>query len=431
MTNGSTLTNTGTLQTDPGGSPTINGIVTNAGGTISIGTNTSYGGCACVSTNSLDNAGALTLADGAQLTMGFGSVTNDVGGSISNSGDATAGSFVLTEDDTFTQGAGTISPSTPNPASPAVIVQSSTLTYTGTGKGTIELQGNSLSGNLAAGQNLVLLCTGFTSVTAGSSFTNAGTITFAPANGCGFISLNVSGTLNNSGTLASVAGGEPGGIEVSGTLINRGTVSIAKGDELRVNGTFPNYSGATDTLTGGRYLLSGTFEVDDSTLPPTGIVTDAANIVLSGGSFIDSNGNNALRNLASIASKSLFELIANENFSTVGSLSNAGAVGIGTGSTLTVNGNYSQTSTATWGEGVTTTSAFGRMNVTGTSTLAGKLEIVAPQSFTGTQGAVMTPLTSSSNTGTFATVTGAGPYKSGDSLAVGYTATGFTLTVQG
>ncbi len=312
-----TLTNSGTLTTETahGGSRQIQGNLTNTG-TLTIGANTSYNG----TSTTLTNEGALSVAEAKQLAVAKNTFVNGPGGSIS----AAAGASVFVSAGTFTQNAGTTSGSEP------VIVDDSTLDYTGTGASQIALRGtSSLEGNLGSEQALAIqsTCSEHASVTAAASYTNAGTITFTNGDGCGNnVTLTTSaGTLTNSGKIVTETahGGSrqiQGNLTNTGTLTfnsflaynsteaaldNEGTLEIAEAKQVTVsgNGTVVNGTGGVISVGKGADLLMGsgtTFAqgagttsggqpviVDDGTLDYTG--TGASQIALRGTSSLEGN----------------------------------------------------------------------------------------------------------------------------------------------
>ncbi|HYT89560.1 MAG TPA: putative Ig domain-containing protein, partial [Gemmataceae bacterium] len=163
-----------------------------------------------------------------------------------------------------------------------------------------------------------------------------------------------SGNLNLNGATLTVTGNaltnaaagvilSTGSSTLSNTpaFTNQGTVNVPNGT-LNVTGPFTNFSGTT--LTGGTYLVGGTFK-----FPNADIRTNAATIVLDGpGSAIVNPSNvNALASFATNAAAGNFT-IQNGRTITTPAFSNAGNVTIGATSTfLTSAGNYTQTAGTT------------------------------------------------------------------------------------
>jgi fibronectin-binding autotransporter adhesin len=227
------ITNAGTITVEPehGGARDLQGNLTNTG-TLTINTNTAYNS----SSRSLTNKGTLSVAEGKTLSVAAkNSVTNGTSGKIVTSGN---GDVFVEKEASFTEGAGTTSGTKP------VIIDDGALSYTGSGKSTIALHGESstLSGNLSGSQSLSIesTCGEHAMTTAAASFTNAGVITLTNGDGCGNnATFEISaGTLTNSGKLITEA--PIGGARtLQGNITNTGTLSI------NVNTA---YSGSKDLL---------------------------------------------------------------------------------------------------------------------------------------------------------------------------------------
>ncbi|HTU78992.1 MAG TPA: IPT/TIG domain-containing protein [Solirubrobacteraceae bacterium] len=244
-----TLTNTGTITTveAAGGSRFLQADLTNKG-TIEIDTNTSYD----ASKATLTNEGALEVAEKKTLTVsGEGAVVNGTGGKILAAGTgANAGQVFLDPHSAFTEGSGTTS--TAKGTLP-VVIESSSLTYTGSGKSVIAARntGNTLTGAPGSKQTLSVQNNSSqnASLTAAASFTNSGTIilTDGPGQNGETISLVVAsgtGTLTNKGTITAEK--DAGGARViEGDLKNEKTVSLSAGADLKVTGTYSQGKKAT------------------------------------------------------------------------------------------------------------------------------------------------------------------------------------------
>jgi hypothetical protein len=234
-----------------GASSTLNimsGTLIN-GGTITANDGTESTPSGRTILGSIDSQGRINVDAPISVPGGSSRITNDTGGLITNNGSTS--SLTMGPATTFDQGAGTTSPDTANPAHPAVVIDNPTnapshptLTYSGSGASAIAAQDEvNLSGNVAAGQNLVIDshagCAGQTQVTAASGFTNGGTITLAGSCASGL--FLTTGTLTNTGTLTAAAGSNR---EISGSLSNSGVLEIN-------GGTAFDKSGATLTQTRG------------------------------------------------------------------------------------------------------------------------------------------------------------------------------------
>jgi hypothetical protein len=106
---------------------------------------------------------------------------------------------------------------------------------------------------------------------------------------------------------------------------NNGQLIVSALSNLTVQGLFNNLPNGT--FTGGAYVVSGTLGVANS------VVTNAANITLSGASAQISNtntGTNALATLASNTSPGILSLQSGQMLTTSGNFSNAGTVNVAT-----------------------------------------------------------------------------------------------------
>jgi hypothetical protein len=297
-----TLTNQGTITsaagTNAGSGRAIYGNATNQGGTILVNAPLTWSGGA------VDNQGEISLPNASTLTLGCcsntASLTNDTGGQITNNGGS--GYVSVGPNATFTQGAGAMNPSSMT-AHPAVIVDNSgflspapTLAYTGTAASAIEARGTvNLSGNLAAGQSLLIDavsgCPGETLVTAGSGFTNAGTITLAGTCDSGL--KLTGGTLMNTGTLMASATPTNISREINGSLDNSGTLAINGATAFDDSGASLTQTAGTTTIANGAILdisASGaTFQLQGGVL--TGGGQSQATEAIINGPVSNSGGN--------------------------------------------------------------------------------------------------------------------------------------------
>jgi hypothetical protein len=274
--------------------------------------------------------------------------------------------------------------------------------------GTVQAQGtiaNFSAGTLTGGtwqvfanSTLRLISTGIV--------TNAATIVLDGLNSNFF---RDSGTTN---ALAGFATNDTAGIfsirngrnfTTAGAFTNNGTLAVGAGSTFTVNGSLTNFSGGT--LTGGTYLIGGTLQFNNAA-----ISTNAATIVLDGApsAIIDQSSSDALAGFATNAAAGSFTIQNGRNFTTAGNFTNNGILGVGAGDTLTVSGNYTQSSTATLavqlaGTGV---SQFGRVTVTGLATLDGTLNVTLVGGFTPVIGNTFQIMSFGSESGDFATKTG-------------------------
>lgn len=255
---------------------------------------------------------------------------------------------------------------------------------TGTGV-TIQVGGTTINnGTLtASGSGAELNFTG--------SFINNGTVSLPDEN-----RLTVQNTLSNNGNLTLSDGAQA--FAESG-LVNTGTIT-ADGFSTFVDCSLGNVSNSgtfiadgfeceilvyqTLTNLSGTTLTGGTYEVTDSNqiYLPGNIITNAANIILSG-------PNPTFGAIAPFAINSgSFTLQNGATFTTVGDLSNSGtmlvgpAVGANSASSLTITGNYNQTTGLTQIDGTLTLANGGSLNLSG-GILKGTGTIIGPILNTG------------------------------------------------
>ena len=140
------------------------------------------------------------------------------------------------------------------------------------------------------------------------------------------------GAFTDSGTLTVGSGST---FTANGAYTESGTLIVLAGGTLNAADSLSNFSGGT--LTGGSYVIGGTFE-----FAGTAIATDDATIVLDGpaSQVVDESGNNALAGFTTNADS--FTIQNGRSLTTAGDFSNAGSLTIGDSSTLTVSGAYTQ-----------------------------------------------------------------------------------------
>lgn len=350
-----TVTNTGTLEATNGGTLQLwNGAITNTGGiihadpasivslyniTVSGGTLTTSG------TGTIEAVCCLgySTLDGVTLngTGSFQWVANNIGylqGTITNN---TA--MKLT------------APSGTN----VVLDVNGAVTLKGTGTLTSTNPNNAIMGYAQS---------------SGASLLNQSTIQ-------GTVGISAAGgnTITNQGSIyanqtspLTIATGS-GGTFTNATTPTAGTLKVKKGSALYVTGAgFSNFSGST--LTGGKYMVSGTLGFDGAN-----IVTNAANITLTGSTaqiINDVNSANALANFATNMTKSSFSLLSGSLLNTTvssGNFSTAGNVTVGVGSGFQISAPSPLTPTYTQTAGITT--------VDGVLTAAGGVTIRAGKLF--------------------------------------------------
>jgi uncharacterized repeat protein (TIGR01451 family) len=284
------------------------------------------------------NLGAFTLGTGASFTgrAGItGSATVNVDGTVTGTGSST-----LTHSGGTLQGTGTLTTSgayawtggTQGGTGQTTITPTGTLaigtasTKTLTGARTLRNEGTATwsDGNLTVGG---------TSSTA--RLENAGTFTIT-----GDDTMSGSGTplLHNEATGTLAKNGGTGTSTISIPADNDGTIEASAGT-VNLIGALANWSAGTQTLTGGRWVVSATLGFSGAD-----VVTNAADIELDGAAWVFTNtiGQGALRNLAVNAAAGSLEIRNLSTLTTSGAFANSGEVVVGLGSTLTSTGSYTQ-----------------------------------------------------------------------------------------
>ncbi len=410
-----TLTNTGTIATEPavGGQRNLSGNIANQG-TLAIDANTAFNGAKAA----LTNEGTLEVAAGKQLVASNKSSVTNASGQIV----AGEGADVLVEPEgAFTEGAGTTSGAKP------VILRDAALAYTGSGESLITQhgEGSTLSGNLAAGQSLVLESTNSENVksVASGGFTNAGSITLTNSETSGNNATLVisSGTLTNSGTITTelAHGGQrslQGSITNTGTLAinantsyngagavltNEGALTVAEGVALTVsaNGSVANDAGNIATGATGHVLMEPATSFTEGAGTTSGtlpvIVRDAALAYTgTGASTIAQRGESGtLKGNLSSGQSLLIESTCSEHAKTTAaaSFSNAGSIMLTNGDSCGNNATLAISSGTLSNSGtITTESAHGgQRNLQGSITNTGTLAINANTAYSATK-AVLT-----------------------------------------
>jgi hypothetical protein len=448
ITGAGTLTNTagGIIHADPASIVSLESGATILGGALTTsGTGTIQANC-CFNHGTLDgvtNNGTFQLND-SNIEFLAGTITNNGSLQVNSTG---SGSYLDITGDVTLTGIGALTMSN-NPTN-------SIMGYAQAGPGASLINQSTIQG---AGNF------GFTGgLGTGNSLTNQGTI-FADQKTSLVINVN------------------------SGTFTNPGTLKVKAGSVMYIGGPgFTNFS--STTLTGGTYLVSGTFQFDGAN-----IVTNAASITLTGANaqIINQSAANGLANLAANAKASSLSLMSGKTLATLGGFSNAGKVTVAVGSTLqvgtlsngtytqmaggttTVDGTltaptgvsiqggslvgkgtisasvvssgsvtagdsaakpgklsastYTQNSTGSLNIPISSATTYGQLAVGNGASLKGTLNIKRMTSYIPTIGSSFTILTGSVVTGTFATVKGLS-INSGEHFTIAYNPTNVTLTV--
>ncbi len=409
VSSGSTLTNASSgvinVNTGTGGARAISADLIN-NGTVNLNESTLFS----KNSGSYTNNNAFNIAADKTLTInGLSQVFTQAGGTL-----AATGLFDITSA-AFNFNGGTVT-GTPKLTAVALSIGNGS-----TGAGTFSMrQSSSLSGDVAAAQTILIQgdsTFGAAMLTAGSSFTNAGTITLQSVDNTQNATLAVSsGTLTNTGTL-NVNTGTGGGRAISAELansgvmnvntaatlgrssadhINTGTINVTGGDlTVSQSGTTPTFANngtgiinIADTRTlnisggelsnfSGGTLTGGTFNITGKLMfPGAAITTNAATVVLNGANsqIVNESDANGLTNFATNAAAGSFTIQNSRNFTTAAGITefaNAGSMNIAAGTTFTVSNakKYSQTAGTTTLNGVLVTT-----NSTGVDLQGGVLQ---------------------------------------------------------
>jgi hypothetical protein len=151
---------------------------------------------------------------------------------------------------------------------------------------------------------------------------------------------DVLGSFLNQGTLSKQASSGTTTIVID--FKNAGTVDVQTG-ALSISGPFDNFDAPSRTLTGGSYVVLGTFQFGT-----TGFTTSQANIVLDGpdAKIVTATNQDALAEFSKNGEAGSFTIRNGRNLTRAGAFSNAGQMTVGTGSTFGLigpNGGYTQT----------------------------------------------------------------------------------------
>ena len=215
-------------------------------------------------------------------------------------------------------------------------------------------QNLTITAGLTVGQTGILYLHGGSTVTAGADSSNAGTIELdnastltvngnltntgsllTGATGGGNNSLNITGTLTNSGTFQLLGAGDTASI--GNGMVNTGTVTMRSGETLQINGNVTNAGTIETNINGGNNTISisgtltnnGEFE-----LLHAGDVASIGSVVNSGTVDLYSAPGNVMFTVAGNFANSGLFFIENGVVASVGTLNNTGTVGVLPTSTL-------------------------------------------------------------------------------------------------
>lgn len=340
-------TNTGTLEASGGGTlDLVTGfssiVLDNTGGTI----------------QALDGSTVLIQAgviNGGTLTTSGTGVIQTVGASPTLQNLTNAGTYqILPGGTTILQGA----------------INNTGTFLVGSGTGGSQLQINGTV-TLSGGGNVTLVDSGnplntITSFTPGSQLINQQTIQGTGTIGDVDLTILNQGIIDansatHSMTFTDAGFDNQGTVEAtngaalhifSPAFNNQGTLNVGAGSTIDFDGNYNllNYNAATNTLTGGSYIVGagGTLQFNNAANGIVAINTNAANIVLNGlgSQILNAVNGDALAGLATNAAGGSFTIENGRNFTTSGDFQNSGTLTVGNGSTFTTGGgasnNYTQ-----------------------------------------------------------------------------------------
>jgi hypothetical protein len=275
LRSGAALSNNGTVEVESGSVLQLSGHVTNApdGWTGVTGT-------LAIDTGRFTNSGEVSVQPGGYVEAPYqgmtGAVIDNAAGAIQNQG-----FLYLGRGATFDQGAGEVIGAAAQIGTPS---SGGSLHLTGGGAGRFVLGASAtMSGNIAAGQTVIVDGTGSTAPAVTGSFTNNGTL-MGGSGGVEF-TLPAGDTLTNAGSIVVPS---PGGLlTLAGNVVNDGTIAM-NGSTLKLAGavTLTNHGTITvppqSTLDTGS---AGTIDNASGAIASGGLVD-----VESGGTFVEGAG---------------------------------------------------------------------------------------------------------------------------------------------
>jgi hypothetical protein len=192
-------------------------------------------------------------------------------------------------------------------------------------------------------------------------------------------------------------------ILVPGPITNTGTIEADSGTLFLDATTISQVSGGT--LTRGTWNAINGSSLEFPTA--TSITTNNADLTLSGSGA-------TITGISTLSSNSGdFAVTGGARFSTSGDFSNSGSLTIGAGSTLAVNGNYTQTSTGALNiqiGGTPASGQFGQVVIVDSATLDGQFALALVNGFGPSSGQDFAAVTFASSSGGFASFSGLNPF---------------------
>jgi len=198
----------------------------------------------------------------------------------------------------------------------------------------------------------------------------------------------------NDGAIEKTAGSGTSTILVNGALDNSGTIEADSGTLSLAATTIAQLAG--NTLTAGAWNARNGSTLDFPS--GTNITTNQANLTVDG----KGAGISGIGNLAS--NSGALSLTNGASLTTAGDFSNSGNLVVGVGSTLAVNGGYTQSSSGTVQfqlGGSPTSGQFGQLTATGAASLNGTLQAILTNGYAPSASDSFQVMTFASHTGSF------------------------------
>ena len=356
-------------------------------------------GTLTLSAGGTSTGGTYTISSGATLNLAGGSDSHTFTGTYTGSGSGT----VLVDSGKISAGAGGFTFNFPQGLfswQGGTLYASSTNTLTNSGY--IALSGAStkiIAGTLNNNGTITQSGAGNLGMWAGCIFNNNSGGVYEIQSDSGIVSGGGGGawpTINNAGTLKKTGG--TGTSTIIYSYSSTGTTQATSGT-LTFSETIGQIS--SNKLTAGKWYAEG--GALSFTKSGNSITTNAAEIKLSGSTAAFSNISGLSSNTGTLT------VTSGCNFTTSAALSNTGTIAVGSSSTLTVTGNYTQSAAATLSTDITdaqSTGKYGKLTATGAATLDGTLTINRSTSYEPTVGDTYDIINYGSYSGSFATTNG-------------------------
>jgi hypothetical protein len=167
---------------------------------------------------------------------------------------------------------------------------------------------------------------------------------------------------------------------------NQGTLEVDAGSTIDFDDSYKllNYNSATNTLSGGSYLVAGSLQFLNAANGIVAIDTNAANIVLNGAgsSILNAFGDDVLAGLSVNASAGSFTIENGRNFTTAGDFQNSGTLVVGNGSTFTTGAGAANSYTQSGASSLTDIQGGGQLDAATYTQNAGTTRIDADGTLT-------------------------------------------------